>query len=286
MDIRRDRPATSKRHDRSPARNPVGGPRAHPPAAPRGAALLCLAVACLVSLTGTRSTSRAAPVSQSRDDADHVVLEDFESSPVGQLPQGWDWKDKDDDRHKPYEVREEDGNKYLAARDEGESVILGKKIRWNLDEYPYVSFRWRVHEIPDGGDERYDDRVDSAAGIYFTYKKKAFGLIPLSVKYVWSSTLPVGAATRREGVGKPWQVVADSGRSGLGEWRTHVFDLRQAYRDTFGGDPPSRPLGIGILSDANSTNSRAYADYDDIRALREGDPGVTSGVTEILPAGR
>lgn len=218
---------------------------------------------------------------------DHVVLEDFERSPVGSLPPGWGWKDKDDDTHKPYRVRQADGNKYLEATDEGESVILGREIKWNLNEYPIVSFRVRVNEIPPGADERYDDKVDSAAGIYFTLDKTVFGLIPKSVKYVWSSTLPVGSATIRDGIGRPWQVVFGSGRQELGEWQTYYFDLKQAYRDTFGGNPPSKPLGIGILSDANSMNAKAYADYDDIRALRSAPPGVTatSGVEEILESG-
>lgn len=214
-------------------------------------------------------------------DDPYVVLEDFEAGPVGELPAGWSWRSRDADEHKPYRVREENGNRYLEATDEGESVILGKDVKWNLEEYPYVSFRWRVHSIPQGGDERYDEKVDSGAGIYIVYKK-VLGLIPESVKYVWSSTLPVGSAVRREGTGKPWMVVAESGEEHLGEWRTYVFDLRDAYRKTFGGGPPDDVLGIGILSDANSTRSRAFADYDDIRALRTADPGVTGGVEKRL----
>jgi len=216
-------------------------------------------------------------------DYEAVVLEDFEDDDEGSLPRGWTWRDGDNDKNKPYRVRVEDGNHYLEATDEGESVILGREIRWNLDEYPYLSFRVRVHRIPEGGDERDDRKVDSAAGLYITYKKKVFGKIPESVKYVWSSTLPVGTAVRREGIGRPWQVVFATGKDRLGEWRTFVFDLRQAYRDTFGGDPPSKPLGIGILSDANSLHSQAYADYDDIRVLRVAPPGVTSGVREKVP---
>lgn len=211
-----------------------------------------------------------------------IVFENFEDDPVGELPGGWKWRDRDDDARKPYEVREEDGNRYLAARDEGSSVSLGKDRKWNLEEYPYLSFRIRVHRIPEGGDERYGKTVDSAAGIYVVYRRKAFGLIPESVKFVWSSTLPVGAATQRQGVGKPWQVVVGSGREGLGEWHRFVFDLREAYRDTFRGDPPDKPLGLAILSDANATHSQAYADYDDFELHRSvpGDPG--SGVEEIL----
>ena len=210
-----------------------------------------------------------------------VILEDFEGGSPGRFPPGWVWKSKDDHKRKPYVVRMEDGNHYLEATDEGESVIIGKNIKWNLREYRYVSFRWRVHRIPKGGDERYGKTVDSAAGIYFIYKKK-LGLIPESVKYVWSSTLPVGSAMRRSGVGKPWMVVADSGSEHLGEWRTYVFDAYQAYKDTFGGEPPATAIGIGILSDANSTHSFAYADYDDIRALKTAN--ADSGVKKILEA--
>lgn len=215
-------------------------------------------------------------------DREELVLEDFESTPVGELPVGWSWRDRDDAKEKPYRVREVDGNRYLEATDDGQSVILGREIRWNLDEYPYISFRIRVNEIPEGGDERYGETVDSAAGIYVTYKKKMLGRIPESVKFVWSSTLPVGAATIRQGIGRPWQVVIGSGEDGLGEWRTYVFDLRDAYRKTFRGNPGHRPEGIGILSDANSTHSKAYADYDDIRVLRTAGPDVTGGVEELL----
>ena len=71
-------------------------------------------------------------------------------------------------------------------------------------------------------------------------------------------------------------VVAESGRENLGDWHTYVFNLYEAYKKTFGGSPPDKPIGIGILSDANSTHSKAYADYDDIRALKhaEADSGV------------
>ncbi|MFV2007134.1 MAG: DUF3047 domain-containing protein [Longimicrobiales bacterium] len=213
---------------------------------------------------------------------DSVVLADFEGDVEGELPRGWTWRDGDKDKNKPYRVKLEGENRYLEATDEGESVILGHEIKWNLDEFPYISFRVRVNQIPEGGDERDNKKVDSAAGIYITYRKKFFGTIPESAKYVWSSTLPIGSAVRREGIGRPWQIVFGSGEDGLGEWRTYVFDLRQAYTDTFGGTAPSKSIGVGVLSDANSLKLKAYADYDDIRALREAPPGVTSGVTEIL----
>jgi hypothetical protein len=211
---------------------------------------------------------------------DELILDDFESSPLGRFPIGWGQREDSDEP--PYRIREEGGNRYLEATDEGESVIIGLETPWDLDEYPYISFRLRVNRIPEGADERDDEKVDSAAGVYVTIKKVAFGRIPESVKYVWSSTLPVGAATRREGIGRPWQVVVGSGQEGLGEWRTYVFDLRDAYRKTFGGGPGSKAEGIGVLSDANSMKTQAYADYDDFKALKRAPPGVTGGVVERM----
>ncbi len=219
-------------------------------------------------------------IAELRDDG-YVALEDFESSKPGSLPAHWTWKSKDEDKHKPYVVIEENGNRYLAADDSGESVILGKDVRWNLKKYRYVSFRWRGRHMPTGGDERYGRTNDSAAAVYFIFKKK-FGLIPESVKYVWSTTLPVGVATRRSGTGRPWNVVAESGDEHLGVWRTYVFDAYEAYKKTFGSEPPDKAIGIGILSDANSTHSKAHADYDDIRALKHAVAG--SGVAKFLDA--
>lgn len=212
---------------------------------------------------------------------DYVVLEDFETSELGGLPRGWTWKKQDDEKDKPYEIREENGNRFLAAEDEGQSVILGKDIKWDLEKYPYISFKWRVHEIPAGADERFTKTVDSAAGIYIIYNKK-LGLIPESVKYVWSATLPVGSAMRRSGTGRPWMIVADSGGQNLGEWRTYIFNAYEAYQKTFGGKPPDVPIAIGILSDANSMKSKAYADYDDIIALKNAN--ADSGVKAFLKA--
>jgi hypothetical protein len=208
-----------------------------------------------------------------------VLLEDWSEGETGGIPPQWRSRKDESDRHRPYAVREEGDGRYLAADDRGESVALGKEMRWNVRKYPYLSFRWRARRLPPGGDERLGSANDSAAGVTVVFRLK-FGVVPISIKYVWSSTLPVGAAVRREGIGRPWVVVADSGEKGLGEWRSHVFNVYEAYRKTHGGEPPEDTVGISILTDANATLSAASADYGEIRALREAD--AESGVRKIL----
>jgi len=224
----------------------------------------------------------AAPdVRAQTEDAGSVLIDDFESYETGKLPTGWDWQENDNQTDKPYVVEQEAGNKYLAADDHGQSVILGKKVKVDIDAYPYLSFRWRVHQLPENGDERHGKTGDSAAAIYVIYRL-SFGFIPVTVKYVWSSTLPVGTALQRSGVGRPWIIVAASGKTGMNEWQTHVFDVRAAYRETFGKRPPHKIVAIAVLSDANATKSEAAADYDDIYFLSKAEAG--SGIDHVVEA--
>jgi hypothetical protein len=209
-----------------------------------------------------------------------VVLEDFENAPVSGLPRGWKSREFEKADRKPYWIVEEKGNRFLRAEDRGENVMLYKEVRWDVRKYPYIGFRWRIRAVPNGADERFEERADSAAGLYLTYSRK-LGLVPETVKFVWSGSLAAGAAFRRPGIGMPWTVVAGSGAADEELWHEYSYHALDVYRETFGKDPGERPLGFGVLSDANSTGGLAAADYDDIVALERADS--VSRISEILP---
>jgi len=209
---------------------------------------------------------------------DTLVLEDFEEGPLKGLPPGWKARGFEQGEKAPYWIEEENGNRFLRAEDRGENVMLYKEVRWSAREYPYLSFRWRVRAVPEGADERFEDKADSAAGLYLSYRRK-LGIVPESVKFVWSGSLAAGSAFRRPGIGMPWTVVAGSGEPD-GSWRTFVFRTEDVYRKTFGKDPGDRPLGIGLLSDANSTRSFAAADYDDLTVYRS-PPSAVDEIREV-----
>lgn len=191
-----------------------------------------------------------------------LILEDFEDGAVGEIPKDWKARHFERGAKPPYRIEEENGNRFLRAEDRGENVMLYKEVRWDSRDYPYISFRWRIRAVPEGADERVEERADSAAGLYVSYRRK-LGLVPESVKFVWSGSVAAGSSFRRPGIGMPWTVVAGSGPADS-TWRTFMFRTEDVYRETFGKDPGNRPLGIAVLSDANSTGSFAAADYDDI----------------------
>lgn len=197
--------------------------------------------------------------------AGYLILEDFANSPVGQLPQGWKWRDKDDDKPKPYLVEGAEGRRYLAARDTGSSVILGKDVQWDPHAYPILTWCWRVNALPPGGDERYDNTNDSAAGLYVIYSTNWLG-VPRQIKYVWSTTLAEGASGRRNRPARPFFVVVESGGQNLGKWIFEQVDLVADHQRFYGKSPPEHTLGLAILTDANSTRSYAEAFYAGLRA--------------------
>ena len=205
------------------------------------------------------------------ENRNHIVLEDFSSSSVGELPSGWGWRDRDDNKPKPYKVRASKDRHFLAAKDSGGSVILLKFVHWNPREFPILTWCWRVNELPPGGDERYDHTNDSAAGLYVNFSTNWIGL-PKYIKYVWSSTLPVGTVDRRKRIARPWFFVVESGGNKLGKWIFEQTDLSRDYQRIYSDWPAKRTIGVGILTDANSTQSVAHADYADFRAwTREAD---------------
>ena len=195
---------------------------------------------------------------------DYVVLEDFSASEDGELPLGWRWRDRDEDHNKPYEVRTINKRTYLAAHDSGGSVLLLRFSHWNPRQYPIMTWCWRANSLPAGGDERLGHTNDSAAGIYVFFSQTWIGM-PRHIKYVWSTTLPQGTTGRRDRVARPYFVVVESGAQRLGQWLQATVDLEESYGATWGGRPKNLTQGLGLLTDANSTESRAAADYADLR---------------------
>ena len=196
---------------------------------------------------------------------DYIILDDFSTTSPGQLPKDWgSWRDRDEKKPKLYQVQAENGHHFLAARDTTNSIILGKFLHWNPREYPIMTWCWKANALPSGGDERYSHTNDSAAGIYVFFSQNWLGA-PKQLKYVWSTTLPVGEIGRRNLPFRPWFFVVESGTENLGKWTFEQVDLYAHHRLKLGGKPAARTVALLILTDANSTRSYAEANYTDLR---------------------
>lgn len=217
------------------------------------------------------------PTVQAQRDSGAITIEDFESTPTGEVPSNWGHAERDgtlepmalhmDDNQKFY-VTEENGRKFLRGESRGEAIRMslaanGEQggIRWDLNEYPRLRWTWRAQKLPEGAREDQSGLNDTGAALYVTFETNWLGL-PRSIKYTYSSTLPVGTVVSFTNLRV---IVVASGQDGnVGEWVTIERDVVEDYDSVFGRSAPDVPIGISLWTDSTETGSESKADFGKI----------------------
>lgn len=203
-----------------------------------------------------------------------LVVDDFERDKADGLPGKWRFLTSKKQEYRPLEpflgereyvvVQSEKGNKHLRAYTRGEALritIPHTDLTWDLKLHPRLQWEWRALRLPTGARE---DRVnDSGGAMYVSFDKTDWLGRPYSIKYTYSTTLPVGTVVS---TGNVKIIVASSGVEGLGRWVRVERDVVEDYRRLFGSEP-TNPLTVTIWSDSDNTNSVAEVDFDDIKLL-------------------
>jgi len=192
-----------------------------------------------------RSTGYSSPVQR---------IEDFSLFKDGSFPEGW--RSRGGDASDVYQIKSNQ-EAYLQANADNSAVAIAKKFIYELSEYPYLKWQWRVVRLPQGGDERFKETGDSAAAIYVIFE----GLIrPDMIKYVWSASLPIKTMTQSPFNNTTKIVVLQNQRSPLDQWIEEKVDVCADYKKLF-KKKPEQVQAIGLMSDSDNTNSLAIAHY-------------------------
>lgn len=236
-----------------------------------------VAVIVFVASTGVLSHTVAQDSVHSKKGTS-IVVDDFESYSTGVFPQGWVFvRSKNEfasyeetkDPGERVEVRSEGGNQFVRLVTKGEVLRYSKRngvdFDWNVNSHSYISWRWRALQLPDGASER--DKNDTGGAVYVTFGTDWLGR-PKSIKYTYSSSLPVGTVVD---FGALKVLVVDSAREpNTGTWKRVQRNVVRDYRQVFGGQPPDRPVSITVWSDSDTTGDTARVDIDDISLLPGG----------------
>lgn len=204
------------------------------------------------------------------------VVEDFESYRVGELPERWNTNDgrtlvpadqSTMTADHEYRILADGGNRFARATMSDYAYRLirlnGDGYDWSVAAHPVLSWRWRIQEAPEGAREDDRRKNDVAAAVYVSFDRDWLGR-PRSIKYSYSSTLPVGT---RISFGVLKVIVVGSAADGdAGEWVTFERDVVRDYEELFGRPfQDDRPIGITLFSDADDVPAgKAVADFDDI----------------------
>jgi hypothetical protein len=220
--------------------------------------VVLLALATAAGLTIVQAVPPAAST-------DCIVLDDFSQATVGQFPQGWEVRA--DEGKAVYRVREDGGQRFLAAASKGLGVQAGRETKqWDLTTHPVLAWSWRPREFPRGGDERASNTNDSALAVYMAVPySRVRG--PKAVKYIWSEKVPVGTRLSSN-TGLTQVRVLRSGPSPKEGWVDERVNVRDEWKAAFKESETPKPGGIAVLTDADDTRSAAAGEYANFRACR------------------
>lgn len=241
----------------------------------------CLLMAVLMPF-GSPLTALAQAQDRSNSGQGHssgrILIDDFESYDDESIPAKWRALYNDRlvaltpefmNEREYFEVRRENGNGYVRAFANGEAAHINKGngdgFDWDTREHPILAWDWRALDLPSGAREDDDSRNDSGAGVYVLFSIEGrFIKRPKAIKYVYSSTLPLGTIVT---YGKLKVIVVSSARNGTGDWLHIERNVVEDYRNVFGEDAPARPLYIRLWSDSDNMNVISRADFDNVALL-------------------
>ena len=191
--------------------------------------------------------------------------EDFQKYRTGEFPTRWKVRGSEALARNVYRVAQEGDNKFLRAYAVNQDVQIGLEYDFEPKEYPVLRWRWRATRLPVGANERNKKTNDSGAAVYVVFDSR---IIPRAIKYVWSTTLPVGSRFDSPVYWRAKVVVLQQGPAKPGEWIQETVNFYRDYKELFGFDP-GKVKAIAILSDSDTMEGVAEAAYDDFVLLPE-----------------
>jgi hypothetical protein len=150
----------------------------------------------------------------------------------------------------------------LRASATNSNSALMVKLNLKPPTHLFVSWRWKIDRTPPGASDRTVHDYDHAARLIIAFD--TFIGPPRSIDYLWANSEPIGTAMPHPLMGRAQMLVLESGNGRAGEWIAERRDVSTDWRRLFPGKAMPKIVGIGVLTDTDSTHTQVMADYADI----------------------
>ena len=177
------------------------------------------------------------------------------------------WSEKSFQGTTDYRIVEEEGRKVLFAKSENSASGLIFDTSFDPQEFPILSWRWKVSDTISKGDSRSKAGDDYAARIYVVFPHWFFPKTK-TLNYIWANQLPKNSSQLSVYTSNDMMIAVESGSAKAGEWVTVQRNLLDDYRQAF-GEEPAKVGAIAIMTDTDNTGETAEAWYGDIKVLRK-----------------
>ncbi|KJS28986.1 MAG: hypothetical protein VR64_22100 [Desulfatitalea sp. BRH_c12] len=188
--------------------------------------------------------------------AAEIIIDDFSQ---GIRP---GWREKSFAGHTEYTPAIEDGIHCLKATSSAAASALIYEIKFNVEAYPLLTWKWKIKNTIPSGDARRKEGDDYAARVYVIFPSRFFWKTK-AINYIWANKLPKESAIPNPFAENAVMIAVQSGTAETGIWKEEKRSILEDYRKYFGGDVPEAG-GVAIMTDTDNTGESATAWYGPI----------------------
>ena len=170
----------------------------------------------------------------------------------GRLPQDW-------------QIKMNHGNPDISVCRESESCLHLKSVKSSFAlehsvdvdpaQMPYLTWNWKVAQLPGGGDFRRASTDDQAAQVLVAFSDKRI------LTYIWDSSAPKGTMQNASNIPlvRIFAVVCQSGSAEANRWIAESRNIAADYQRAYGKIAPRvRGLRLQINSQHTGTVAESY----------------------------
>ena len=143
----------------------------------------------------------------------------------------------------------------LHLKSANSSFALEHGVDVNPQETRYLTWRWKVTQLPVGGDFRRASTDDQAAQILVAFADRRI------LTYIWDTTVPKGTAQQASSIPLVhiYAVVCESGAGDMNRWIFEARDVAADYQQAYGRPAPQvKGLRLQINSQHTGTTAESY----------------------------
>ena len=162
-----------------------------------------------------------------------------------------------------YSLGNNENGKFIRAEANNSASGLGKKIKINLNDTPFLNITWKIEKDLPGIDEGSKKGHDYAARVFVVKKT---GVTPLSnraMNYVFSSNNDVNTYHPSPFTKKSIDYVLSTSKENLNEWVTVKVNVRDHFQKFHNLDL-DEINGVAIMSDTDNSKLSSIAYYQNI----------------------
>ena len=167
------------------------------------------------------------------------------------------------DNNTSYTVGSNENGNYLKAVADNAASGLGKEVKIDLNETPFINITWKMEKDLQGINENSKKGHDFAARVFAVKKTGATPLSNRAINYVFSSNNEIGFNSRSPYTKKSVDNVLATTKNNLNEWVTVKANVKEDFKK-FHGLEVNELDGLAIMSDTDNSKMKAVAYYQNI----------------------